>query len=140
MENITFNHSFVGISLYSRQYELWAKENKVALIVAVLGSVFGLFAGIVSTVLFGASLLVGFVIYLCVSIGLIVACTISFAFSSKQNAPSDTTFEDLLDGDWSETAAQDAVKPTNSEAAFKEQLDVPLSEGERRNGKDRDSA
>lgn len=112
----------------------------MALIIAVVGSVLGVIAGLVNMLLFGASVVLGLVTYLVVSIGMIVACAISVALSHRAPVAAGSTFEDMLDDTWTEAEALDTSAHSKDESSFQNQLDAPLGPDEIATEKDRDSA
>lgn len=108
----------------------------MALIAAVIGSVLGALLGVVSMVMFNVSFMGAFGVYVLVSLGSIVACASAMLMSSDRRLAGHSVYEDELDADWHAFEAR-TRRLSSDEAEFQTDLDVPLSESERREGRDR---
>ena len=112
----------------------------MALIVAVLGSFVGAIAGLSATVVFGASIVFSFTVYLTVTTGLLCTWALIVVVVNQPEVVAGPTYEDALDNDWIRTEAAVREKRIQEEEAFLEQLEAPLTDRERATGRDRDSA
>lgn len=108
----------------------------MALIAAVIGSVLGALLGVVSMVMFNVSFMGAFGVYVLVSLGSIVACASAMLMSSESRLAAHGAYEDELDADWQafETRTR---RMSSDETEFQSDLDAPLSDSERREGRDR---
>lgn len=112
----------------------------MALIAAVFGSFLGVIAGVIGTLFFGASLVVGFAIYVGVSMGMIMVFTATMLLRPHGVHANAALYEEALDEDYKRYSEQDMRPPSEAEQNFQDQLETPLSEGERRTGHDKDIA
>lgn len=113
----------------------------MALIAAIFGSLAGVVAGIVGTLFFGASVLVGFAIYVTVSLGMIVAFSLSMLFRAKDHSmAAAAAHESQMDADWAQFSQEQGRPMTDEERAFQDGLETPLSDGDRRHKRDRRSS
>jgi hypothetical protein len=109
----------------------------MALIAAIFGSLAGIIAGIMGTVFFGASLLVGFAIYIAVSLGMIAAFCASMLLRSNEKTLAAALHESQMDADWAQYSQQQGSVMTPEERQFQDDLDTPLPSGDRRRKQDR---
>ena len=116
----------------------------MALIAAIFGSLAGVIAGIMGTLFFGASLIVGFAIYMTVALGMILAFSLSMLLrSNRQTLASATAYEDEMDANWAQFNQEQGRAMNDEERQFQADMETPLSEGdsqrrgERRNASDR---
>lgn len=113
----------------------------MALIAAIFGSLAGVIAGIMGTVFFGASLLVGFAIYMTVSLGMIAAFSVSMLLrSDQQTLASASAYESQMDADWTQYSQEQGRPMTREERQFQDDMDTPLHKDDRRKKTDRRSA
>lgn len=83
----------------------------MALIAAIFASLAGIIAGILGTVLFGASLVLGVAIYVVVSLGMIAAFAVSMLWRARlQGRAAVEAREDELDADWIQFGQEQAFE------------------------------
>jgi hypothetical protein len=109
----------------------------MALIAAVLASLVGIVAGVLSAILFDASLFQAAVVYFCMSMVTMSAFAIIMLFRTESGPEQVRSFEDVLDGDWKRFSELEAQRMTPEEEEFQAELDTPLEAGEMLGSPDR---
>ena len=100
----------------------------MALIAAIFGSVGGLFVGLLSMLLFGASLTTAGLLYFGVAVSTIAVASVAMLVRSNMRmALAVEAYETRLDDDWDILSREERESRLAAEDAFQRDLETPLS-------------